>query len=349
MVETDGFERDLSARLHRWSDGVVPSDGFVERIHAEVDHRRRRRRLLFGAVHLAALLAGAVALGEVLAGGGPAPSFSSGPAVTVRPSTGGAGAASSAPRSSDGLRVGPSSSVPAPSPGAKSSASLAPIPQPFPNGWIPVDLAGARISVPPGSFVSSADCPQATAPVTVFLRTSPTPPDIALCSLPSAGASTVTLSVLPPGTPTAGLTPSTVNGIPVFGSDGGPGSSGRLLIPSLGVQIDASGPQAGVVLGTLTRSPRARVLAGGKWPHVPRGWQRVSFGGVRLSVPPSWPVRHLAVWGPVCQTVPPWGLPGLGDSPPSADLVSGTVAISVACPMLALAPAQPATPPSDGL
>jgi hypothetical protein len=71
-------------------------------------------------------------------------------------------------------------------------------------------------------------------------------------------------------------------------------------VPSLGVEVSATGPLAKGVLATLTYSPRAVVLADGPELSVPSSWKWVSFAGVRFAAPRSWPQRTINYYGEVC-------------------------------------------------
>ena len=73
--------------------------------------------------------------------------------------------------------------------------------------------------------------------------------------------------------------------------------------PSLGVEVIAKGRVvARRIVDTLTRSPRAFVLAPGPAPSVPSSWRSVIFAGLRFSVPATWSVKRTDTWnicGPV--------------------------------------------------
>jgi hypothetical protein len=76
-----------------------------------------------------------------------------------------------------------------------------------------------------------------------------------------------------------------VNGIPVYVEAGGL----TYYVPSLDVQVHASGPLARRVLHTLTWSPTAVVLSRTPTPRVPTSWSWYSFAGLRFAAPRSWP------------------------------------------------------------
>jgi len=73
-----------------------------------------------------------------------------------------------------------------------------------------------------------------------------------------------------------------INGIPVFIGSGG----STYYVPSLGVQVHATGPSARQVLHTLTRSPLDVALAKGPAPTVPASWRWYTFAGLRFAAPP---------------------------------------------------------------
>jgi len=63
------------------------------------------------------------------------------------------------------------------------------------------------------------------------------------------------------------------------------------LVPSLGVEVMATGPAAGGVLSSSGRSVREQVLAAIRRNPItmkaPRAWRTVDFGGLRFAVSPS--------------------------------------------------------------
>ena len=110
---------------------------------------------------------------------------------------------------------------------------------------------------------------------------------------------------------------TTVNGLQVY--LGRSRTTLHVYVPSLGVELTAAGLLAHRVVYTLTRSPRAVVLAHGPAPVVPSSWRSVAFTGLRFSVPASWPIERTLV------------TPGLGTiclSAPGVAFVSTTVTLS---------------------
>lgn len=87
---------------------------------------------------------------------------------------------------------------------------------------------------------------------------------------------------------------STVNGITVYWTS--PEDSG-FVVPSLQVEVSATGPLANRVLHTLTQSPRSVALAAAPPPPIPSSWHRVSFGGISVAVPREWPIQSTALFG----------------------------------------------------
>jgi hypothetical protein len=87
----------------------------------------------------------------------------------------------------------------------------------------------------------------------------------------------------------------TINGIPVYKSVLHGHISGTVYsVPSLGVELMASGPLAGGVISSLAPSVRDVVLAGRATAKPPTAWRAISFGGLRFAVPPGWPVSRTA-------------------------------------------------------
>jgi hypothetical protein len=88
-----------------------------------------------------------------------------------------------------------------------------------------------------------------------------------------------------------------LNGIPVypllFSGSMSPNphiGRGGYYAPTLGAEVTAFGPMAGRVTDTLTRSPRAVVLAPGSSPVVPSSWRSATFQGLVFATPRSWPL-----------------------------------------------------------
>jgi hypothetical protein len=71
----------------------------------------------------------------------------------------------------------------------------------------------------------------------------------------------------------------------------GPISTIDYYVPSLGVDVSASGPLARRVVNTLTRSPRTVAMAPGSAPTVP-SWQTMTFQGLSFAAPGTWQVMR---------------------------------------------------------
>lgn len=202
----------------------------------------------------------------------------------------------------------PSATTPTSAPTTSTTAPSRPLPVVLtaatPKGWIPVDLGDAQLSVPstfdvayPGQDICEV-VPTGTAGLLLVNpgRVS------AVCPPPAPGTRTLVRIIPVRRVPAAfahKTPPSARNGVRVLmGSSAATGITE--YAPSLHVEVVAEGPMARRVAQTLTRSPRAVVLAPGPAPAVPSGWHLVRWGGVEISVPPSWPVRHTD-----------WALPGI--------------------------------------
>jgi hypothetical protein len=160
-----------------------------------------------------------------------------------------------------------------------------------PHGWVPVDFEDAQISVPPTWSDMTGGCVPA-APTVIVLD----PGSYYGCP---ASARASFLQLLSHTTMAySGKTSSTVvNGIQVS-----LGVGDRVwFAPSLGLTVTTSGtfPHATLteVLRTLTYSPRAVALAPGPAPPIPTTWHRVTFAGLSIAVPSSWPVHKTAGMG----------------------------------------------------
>jgi len=67
--------------------------------------------------------------------------------------------------------------------------------------------------------------------------------------------------------------------------------------PALGMEVIGNGPLAQRIFRSLTRSPRAVVLAPGSAPSVPSGWPTVMFQGLAFNALASWPVTRTPMAG----------------------------------------------------
>jgi hypothetical protein len=162
-----------------------------------------------------------------------------------------------------------------------------------PKGWVPFAYLDAQVSVPRSWVIELDDCGVADPRQSVIFLSGcslgqPACLNVPACSfLPdnwlmfSALTAAQAAYDRPP--------PLVVNGYRVYVvscSQCAPAYD----IPSLGVEIDSSGPMIAKVLSTLSASPRAAVLASGTAPAIPSSWHAVTFAGLEFSVPKSWPL-----------------------------------------------------------
>jgi len=148
-----------------------------------------------------------------------------------------------------------------------------------PSGWVPVAFDDVQVSVP-ATWDITFGCPENMGNVYLggipkeFCPDATFPPDVVVIESDASA-------------PPQGLSPETVNGLTAYriGPD-----DGTVLIPSLHLSVNATGPSAGAVLDTVTYSPRAVVLTTGPSPAVPKSWHRLSFGGLSAAVPKTWTI-----------------------------------------------------------
>ncbi len=160
-----------------------------------------------------------------------------------------------------------------------------------PQGWLPVDLGDAQLSVPGDwGLVSDGESACLDAPGAVILGAGSWcpagigvsgPPSPRTVSLRSAGPQSVVADDGPPS--------RVIRGIPVYA----PGVAPVYAVPALHVTIDLTGPVPPEVLSSLTYSPRAVVLARGPRSPVSSSWRWVRFEGLRFAVPPTWSVDRV--------------------------------------------------------
>jgi len=181
-------------------------------------------------------------------------------------------------------------------PSSMAPAGIKPVPSVdqaiSPAGWMPVVYGKAQVSVPGGSRITFGGCPVTS--VTVFLGHGP---EQLFCPAETGEHTTAYLEpIQPPFLQRSREKPIAVNGIDTLPEFGSP-STGGYQVPSLGVQVIATGTLARKILSTLTYSPRAVALATGPVPRLSSSWHRVSFGGISVAVPRSWRIKRQQAWG----------------------------------------------------
>jgi hypothetical protein len=167
-----------------------------------------------------------------------------------------------------------------------------------PTGWVPVAYGDAQVSVPATWYVLIHAWCGGTWPPIIQLgvvvqdlgcSTAPPPPTVSITPVGSIPA------------PYRQEKPARLNGISVLL---GPNSLTFIsyFVPSLHVEVWASGAMGKRVIETLAVAPRVTVLASGPARAIPSSWEPVSFAGLRFSVPAGWPVQRTTTWnlcGPV--------------------------------------------------
>ncbi len=176
----------------------------------------------------------------------------------------------------------------------------------LPQGWKPVDVADARLWVPPSAAI--AICPD----MTIGFTGAPACGDGSAITMQRLGRFTITTAPV-----------RTVHGYALYAA-GAFGSSTSYAVPALDVRIVVGTDvvDAKRVLGTLAPSARAVALrADAILPTT--GWPAVRFGGLSIRVPPNWAIEDLAATRPdPCQ---------LGEQPANTLLVGSGLASS--CPL----------------
>ncbi len=174
-----------------------------------------------------------------------------------------------------------------------------------PAGWVPVDYSLAQISVPATWWYESPTtgrCPGGPIRGLVLVLVGAVHPGKNTCPHPAPAASFASVA-------SAGLVeiadhrlkPTVVNGIPVYVQPGGL----TYYVPSLDIQVHASGPSARRVLHTLTWSPAAVALSQEPTKGVPASWRWYTFAGLRFAAPPNLPKVTSDDIGPGCPQVVP--------------------------------------------
>jgi hypothetical protein len=155
-----------------------------------------------------------------------------------------------------------------------------------PTGWVPVAFGDAQVSVPISFFVwypGMNPCELSfSKPNSLFLGPG------AAAYRACVGPTEIAFGPADLGSQSSRESPVRLHGIQMYALR----LKGvlRYYVPSLGVEVTAVGPLARRILDTLTRSPRAVVLASGPEPVVPSYWNRLIYQGLAFAAPRSWPV-----------------------------------------------------------
>ena len=138
--------------------------------------------------------------------------------------------------------------------GGSTTASSTTTTVSIPSGWKTYTYGKMAIAVPSTWAVKhDTNCPNAHVPGALLLGV---PPVLMQCVAYQYPATVVTVSQITAGTPgvsSPGQKPVMVNGVPVYVGFGSP-SSLEWAVPSLGVEIRGSGPDANRVLHTLHKA-----------------------------------------------------------------------------------------------
>ncbi|MGC9961595.1 MAG: hypothetical protein ABSE47_06790 [Acidimicrobiales bacterium] len=175
-----------------------------------------------------------------------------------------------------------------------------------PAGWVPVAYGDAQISVPASFSVSYPgwdQCGVSGDLGALYLgQPAESPEGCGGVAPPTRQSTTIlmrqALATMSVGSQLLGNKAIFINGLRL--NDLINHTSGKVMgyyAPALGVVVLDSGPLAGRVLHTLTRSPGAVALAPGPAPPIPSGWHSTTFHGLAFDSPPSWPVTPTAVTG----------------------------------------------------
>jgi hypothetical protein len=163
-----------------------------------------------------------------------------------------------------------------------------------PAGWVPVAYGDAQVSVPASFsvyYTGSDTCGLNLPTSSLFIG-----PDTlvsAPCDVARARPNRTVVRIVPANgvpSPYDKGKPLTINGFRAFPVPARRGYN--YYVPLLGVEASATGPMAKRVLATLTRSPRAVALAKGPTPAVQSDWQTMTFEGLAVAAPSSWPVTR---------------------------------------------------------
>jgi len=179
-----------------------------------------------------------------------------------------------------------------------------------PKGWVTVDYGYAQVSIPQPMWSRPQGCAGGSYKEVIAIDMGVTLAGTPTCQGPR-GTTTLIFGNTTSTTDEAGKWID-LNGIRVYMShlDADPATT-VLTVPTLNVGVRASGPLAERVLGTLTVSPRFVALAKGDVPTIPHSWRRVSYGGLSIAVPDSWPRGFDDLWYECDENVLSFGMPGV--------------------------------------
>ena len=189
--------------------------------------------------------------------------------------------------------------------GISPTTSVHPIPavvtSTTPSGWVPVAFGNTQVSVPSSFSILHPGwdaCGAVSFPGTLELGL-PTKTEVGCGAAPPRHPATTVQILYGRSILQFETKPSTViNGLsadPLL--DQVTGKALGYYIPALGSAVLGSGPLAGRILRTLSRSPWSVALAPGSAPSVPSGWHIVTFEGLAFAAPASWTVTPTAVAG----------------------------------------------------
>jgi hypothetical protein len=158
-----------------------------------------------------------------------------------------------------------------------------------PEGWQVLDAGPVRFAVPPGWAVIRPG-PACAGPHPGALVVVPHLPQGFDC--PSSVDPAGTIVLTPAATVADGGERAMVGTMPattVAPRCDGCATAYRL---DVGIEVTATGPDAGAVLATFTDSGAVRVLQDGP-PADPATWRTIEYGGVALEVPAGWATTDL--------------------------------------------------------
>jgi len=223
-------------------------------------------------------------------------------------------------------------------------ATLAPKILRPPAGWYPVFYRGAEISVPPGWLIQAR--PGCTGQRDVVY--------VAVVAREGCDRLLNAIVISPDPRAAAVSSTSEINGVPVNVTSGGGFTT--YVLPSLRIEIRASGPLTRRVMSTLARSALSVMLASGPRAATPANWRWHEFAGIRFAAPANWrQLRSSALTPPdgcgngvpdqavEYNTARELNEPGCGASPPD---VAGARPDNEGV-LVAHGPATPAVPARD--